>query len=371
MWVEELKNGKFKFVERYTEYITGKTKKISVVMDKNTSSSRKLAQEELSKKINTANMLVTKSNITLHELAEKYITYQKKVVKISTYRRNYYSINSIQNILGSDILVDNLTTSYILNKFLETGKEPGTINEQIKRFKAMINWGYKNDYLQDISYISKLDYFKDISQREKIKDKYLELYEIKALLNIMSTNNMWHWYYLTNFLLLSGLRIGEAVALTTDDVDTVNRVIIVNKTYDPNNKVTTVPKTLCSIREVYIQDELLSLVKLINIYTKEIKLLNAASNNYFFVSPNGNKAEYYAYSKYLKETSISVLDRQITIHALRHTHASLLLAEGISIDTISRRLGHENSKVTREIYLHVTNKLINADNNSIKKIKII
>ena len=51
MWVEETKNGKFKFVERYTDYLTGKQKKVSVTLDKNTASSRKLAIEMLNKKI--------------------------------------------------------------------------------------------------------------------------------------------------------------------------------------------------------------------------------------------------------------------------------------------------------------------------------
>ena len=51
MWVEESKNGKFKFCERYEDYLTGKTKRVSVTMDKNTSQSRKTAQKTLELKI--------------------------------------------------------------------------------------------------------------------------------------------------------------------------------------------------------------------------------------------------------------------------------------------------------------------------------
>ena len=47
MWIEETKNGKYKFVERYTDYITGKTKRVSVTMDKNTPKNRKLAIDML------------------------------------------------------------------------------------------------------------------------------------------------------------------------------------------------------------------------------------------------------------------------------------------------------------------------------------
>ena len=92
---------------------------------------------------------------------------------------------------------------------------------------------------------------------------------------------------------------------------------------------------------------------------------------YFFHSNRGEHISYYDYEKYLKETSERILGRRITVHALRHTHASLLLAEGVDIDTISRRLGHENSRITKEIYLHTTQKLQENDNQRIKLKKIL
>ena len=54
-----------------------------------------------------------------------------------------------------------------------------------------------------------------------------------------------------------------------------------------------------------------------------------------------------------------------------HTHASLLMEQGVSIDTISRHLGHADSQITREIYLHVTKKLQEKENEQLKGLKII
>ena len=71
MWIEETKNGKFKFVERYTDYITGKQKKVSVTMDKNTPKNRKLAIELLNKKMQNK-VEVNPNDITLEQLIEKY-----------------------------------------------------------------------------------------------------------------------------------------------------------------------------------------------------------------------------------------------------------------------------------------------------------
>ena len=54
MWVEETKKGKYKFIERYTDPLTGKYKRVSIVLDKNTSQSRKQAQKALLDKIDQA-----------------------------------------------------------------------------------------------------------------------------------------------------------------------------------------------------------------------------------------------------------------------------------------------------------------------------
>ena len=86
---------------------------------------------------------------------------------------------------------------------------------------------------------------------------------------------------------------------------------------------------------------------------------------------NGSYINPFSSNKYLHETAQRVLGRRITAHALRHTHASLLMAGGIDIETIARRLGHENSRITRDIYLHVTEKLIEKDNEQIKHIRIM
>ena len=92
MWVEERKTG-FKFVERYTDPMTGKTRRVSVVMEKNTAQSRKLAAVALSEKIDKA-LLPQAPKLTLKELVDLckkgneqalsllYKTYSKKMMRI-------------------------------------------------------------------------------------------------------------------------------------------------------------------------------------------------------------------------------------------------------------------------------------------------
>jgi len=57
----------------------------------------------------------------------------------------------------------------------------------------------------------------------------------------------------------------------------------------------------------------------------------------------------------------------ISVHGLRHTHASILLSSGVSIASIARRLGHANMAITQKVYLHLIQELENQDNDVIMR----
>ena len=248
MWVEETKNGKYKFVERYTDFMTGKQKRVSVVMDKNTAQARKAAQKAIDEKIDKAvrACMSVEKTITLAELVDVYLKDQKQTVKQSTYRSSYSFSKIMMEVLGGDTLVERINASYIRQSFLATGKSATTLNEYIVFVKRLLRWGYRNEFVRDVTYLDKLDLFKDKPRRQKIQDKYMESEEVERLLGGMRRAN---WKLLTRFLVLSGLRVGEAAALTHDDVDLKSRLIHVSKTYDRVARVSTLPKSSTSIRE--------------------------------------------------------------------------------------------------------------------------
>ena len=155
MWVEQTQKGKYKFIERYTDRLTGKYRRVSVVLEKNTAQARKQAQAALTEKIRQAQS-GEPEQMTLRELIEKYREEQKKTVKLSTYRRNYFFGESVKNVFGSDILINALTASYIREKIIALDHTPEHKNELIKRFKAVMRWGYRHDYVKDVSYLDKM-----------------------------------------------------------------------------------------------------------------------------------------------------------------------------------------------------------------------
>lgn len=219
------------------------------------------------------------------------------------------------NILGADTIVNHMTAGYIRESLLATGKAPVTLNEFLTRFKALMRWGYRNDYVSDISYLDKLEKFKDTPHRIKIQGKFLESSELSDLLSGMAVKK---WRALTEFLALSGLRFGEAAALDQQDVDLKSRTIHVSKTYDAAHNIVTSTKTSTSTRDVYIQEQLYQLCR-----RKKAERLSdnivLQMSVVFFPGSKRERIEFDCYAKYLRENSERILGRRITPHTLRHT----------------------------------------------------
>lgn len=363
MWVEKRKD-KFLAVERYTDYLTGKQKRVSVIMEKDTPQARNKAKAILRAKME-AHKETEPSRLTLKELETAYLAYQRKLYKESTVARNEIVLNVVIDILGRDALCDRISAGNIIKALLNTNKPNVTLNSYLTRLKAMLRWGYQHDMCPEIS--SKLSAFPDKSEREKISDKFLEKEELWKLLDGMKVA---HWRNLTELLALSGLRIGEALALEYADLDLKQRAIHVTKTFDRTTRTITSPKTADSVRDVFMQDELLKLCRALRTTAKRKALEHGYDNDLIFCDHDGKRFEYDVYEKYLRENSEKILGRKITSHVMRHTMTSLFAESGVSLDVIARRLGHHDSRLTRDIYLHCTQAQREKDNDAVRNIKI-
>ena len=375
MWIEELPNGKFKAVERYEDYLTGKSKKVSVTLEKNTAKTRKTAQAALTEKIRKA-LLKTckKKDYTVKEISELYLRDLADEVKQSTYYEYSCTISQLILILGENTVIDRINANYVKTAFKSSDKRTATLNTYLIHFKRIIRWAYKNEYIENIQYLDKLGPLKEPAPKIPVthidscieEAKYLESSEVNKLISSMKSKV---WRDMTEFLVLTGLRFGEAAALTISDIDLKNRLIYITKSYSSKQHLLSTPKTERSNRQIYIQDELLELCKSLK---REAMIQRLASgSDLIFSSKRGTYVTHTTYYRYLIVYSRKYLQKEITPHVLRHTHGSLLLEQGMSIDAISRRLGHEDTATTTRIYLHVTQKLKEKEYEKIKEIKII
>ena len=171
-----------------------------------------------------------------------------------------------------------------------------------------------------------------------------------------------HYRALFTLLARTGLRIGEALALTWDDIDLIKGTLSVNKTliYPLNSdpRVTT-PKTRSSVRTIKLDPETIRAMKEYRINQKETILrynFQRSDKNLVFHSPEGRWLRINVVREYMKEVCKRAGLPQLSPHALRHSHAVHLLEAGAPIKYVAERLGHASIKTT-ERYLHVTKKI--------------
>ena len=361
MYTEHLPDGRVKYGMYYRDYLTGKRRKATVTYEKDTRTNRIAANETLSERVRKLENpeAYTNTALTLKTLSERYLAYQKENVKMATWKRNAGFVSSTLRMLGEETLVERITADFVRERFREHCETPGAYNERLTRFKAFWRWAYQQGYVDSTVVVDRIKPLKDTPKKAKIQDKFLERDELKLLLNEMTQPI---WRDLTEFMALSGLRFGEAAALTASDVDLDARYIHVTNTLDSVNRIVTDAKTFNSQRDVYIQQELLPLVTL---------LVRRSNGGLLFQNDDGGYIRYYAFNKYLKENGWADLDKKVTTHVLRHTHCSLCAEQGMSFDAISRRLGHGDSKITREIYFHVTSKMREKENEEMDHVKIL
>lgn len=195
MWTEKTKNGKYKHVERYTDPITGKEKKASVTTEKNTAQVRKSAQRALLTKIDALLDARTVSNITLAELREKWLTDKRRRWKESSYISEKRNSHKVVEMLGADCIANKLTARYVREHIVDPGEDLELAAGRISVFKRMIIWGFKNDYIEDKSYLDKLEKKSSFEGTdEDIEQKYLESDEVTKLLKEIKKRTMANAY---------------------------------------------------------------------------------------------------------------------------------------------------------------------------------
>lgn len=183
------------------------------------------------------------------------------------------------------------------------------------------------------------------------KNKYLNQFELQTLLKDLNLTNeiSWEWFIL--LVAKTGMRFSEALALTPGDFDFGHQILSVNKTWDYKGNGGFLPtKNKSSVRKIpldwYTVMQFSGLLK----GKPEHKPVFANRTIY-------NATVNDILARHCKRVSIPV----ISIHGLRHTHASLLLFAGVSIASVARRLGHASMSTTQKTYLHIIQELENKD----------
>lgn len=350
MYIEKTKNNKYKFIETYTDYF-GKRKKVSVTLEKNTKQSQNQAYEILQEKIRKS-VDIFNVEYKFLDCFEQYIDHKRKTVKPTTFHNYNLIFNQVKNN-SQNWRLSEIKARHLLSIFKENEKN---LHHKILILKNFMKWCYKKDYIDDISFLQKIENPKKITKENK--KLYLEKTEIECVLSFFAKNEL--DYYIIKLLLNTGLRIGELLALNYSDLK--GSSLTINKT-EYNGVVYNSTKTKKSTRIIEVNQEVIQILYELKQRQKNSKIL-AFNNDRIFVGIN--KMSYTNFFHRLQRYEPIHLHP----HIFRHTHASLLIEKGISLEAVSRRLGHEDTIITKKIYVHLTEKLKEKEDEIFRKLII-
>ena len=325
------------------------------------------------------NMYIKKNDIRKQTFGEYLENWFKNIrvyeVESSTYLRNEQTINyhikdsSLYNAQMVNVdfelcqsLINKLSEKYsrstiskvyvILNMCFNHALTKGHIGENPMMKVKMPKESSLVKKKKEAKWLSSSDVEKIVLEAERVNTREFRI-KGKVGERVYGVNA----YYII-LIIYTGLRIGELMALTWNDIDFKNKTLNVNKSRAKgmiDGKTTLYikdPKSESGTRIIPLSDRALYALRSIKEYSKsDTDLIVTNTSSESNITRTINRMLFRAGCEVEK----------CGLHALRHTFGSLLLEKGVDLKTISYLLGHSDITVTANIYLHITReKAINS-----------
>lgn len=313
--------------------ISGKTRR----KQKRGFNSKKEAQEWERVFLNSLNPT---TEIFFSNLVTAYLKDMEPRLKASTIENKKNLITNHVDPFFGEFEIKNITPLIVRSwqsKLLETNYSKTYIKSINNQLSAIFNYAVKYYHLpQNPVHIAGT-----IGKKKADKMKFWTLDEFKQF--IMVVDDSLH-LTLFNVLYWSGMRIGELLALTPNDLNFIENTININKSYNMIKGKVHIdePKTPKGNRILYMPD---FVMELLDRYLNTLYGLKPTDR--IFTISRSSPGRWM--KKYCNKSNVKL----IRLHDIRHSHASLLINLDVNIMTISDRLGHENTQTTWDTYGHL------------------
>lgn len=366
MWIETLPNGKFKYIERYTDPYTLKQKRVSKVLAKDTPQARTQARKLLNEKIDFQIKNRTRSNVTLNELLDEWWDHYHDSLRDNSRRSYEIIVKAIKNEFDDPDTLISLADTKLLQIFFDKMDRSFIYKKQ---FRTVLNLAF--NYALKMQYIEKSPIpnivlkrpAKTMNEAKMIEQKFLEYDEAMMLINFIRTHpRSKRTADVFEFMLLTGLRAGELLALKVKNYHSDSKTIDIHGTLFTNwtidNPVVGPTKTDNSYREIGLSNRAEEILQ--EVLNENRLKFNQSSDSFIFIGERGNPKQLSqlngAIKKYNEMMGANKIQKRLSTHIFRHSHISLLAELNVPIKAIMYRVGHEDQATTLKIYTHVTKK---------------
>lgn len=290
------------------------------------------------------------------EYYEKWIkVYKEGAIRNATMQKYKLTLKWLKEIAPSlkTNEINRISYQEILNKYAENHERQSTMDFHHQLKAAILDAVDEGIISRDPT---RKAIIKGKTPREK-KDKYLNQFELQKLIADLDLKEKINTDWLIYLIAKTGIRFSEALAITPKDFDFPHQTLSIEKTWNYKENGGFEPtKNKSSERKVQLDWQ--TVIQ----FSELIKGLDEEKP--IFV----NKKIYNStINDVLKRHCINVEIPVITIHGLRHTHASILLYAGVSIASVAHRLGHASMSTTQKTYLHIIQELENTDIDKIMR----
>lgn len=303
-------------------------------------------------------------DLTLGQLFKKWWSVYQPSVKMTTANNKYrHYQNHFEQY--NHLKISKLTTLWAQDVVNELASEYKSYKSILAVLKLVIGYGLRLELIEKdpfalVIYPKELESSKKVT---KIKNNFYSKPELNLFLNRSQAAANPVFYPFFRLLAYSGIRSGEIMALTWNDLDFTENKLSISKTvvHDATRGVNLItnPKTKKSIRTIFLDEETMCALK--DWKTTQARWLlsqgiNALSGAQLIFPKRNNELA----GTTLANSRLSTFYRQnpdlrrITIHGFRHTHATLLLEAGLNVKDVQERLGHKNIQITLDTYSHIT-----------------
>lgn len=274
-------------------------------------------------------------------------TYKKDKIADSTMR--LYDLTESQ-LKGHfpDVDIKKVTRTQYQQFINEYGADhaPESVKKLNSAVRACVKSAILDDYLiKDFTQGVSLTANKD----KEVKVDYLNMEEIQQLIHASQdgiTNRRYTSRYMILTAVYTGMRLSEIQALTWNDIDFIHHTIDINKSWNAKKKSFKPTKNKSSKRIIKINSKLTKLLQQLQV---------GSQSNMVFMNAFGDIPTSNAVNKTLKSLlkGLDIHRRGFHFHSLRHSHVALLLAHGVDLYAISKRLGHSSTATTSKIYAYL------------------